>query len=127
MAIIKMPGMTPGHQPRIGVIIVTIFFQPPFNSLMAALLAGIALLAAVLVLLRFRKAYALAGEYQCAIWFIRGIRCLIIALTATAWAAGFYWQQGWLLVIGLVILAQELYEGFVLSSALRDGKRLENS
>jgi hypothetical protein len=102
-------------------------FQPPFNNLLAMLLAGIALLAAMLVCLRFRKAYALAGEYQCAIWFIRGIRCLIIALTASVWAAGFYWQQSWLLIIGLVILAQELYEGFVLSAALRDGQRLEKS
>jgi hypothetical protein len=106
---------------------VTILFQPPLNILLAALLTGIALIAAVLVFLRFRKAYALAGEYQCAIWFIRGIRCLIIALTAAAWSAGFYWQQSWLLIIGLVILAQELYEGFVLSYALRDGQRLEKN
>ena len=106
---------------------MTIFFQPPINNLLAALLTGIALLAAMLVIRRFRKAYVLAGEYQCAIWFIRGIRCLIIALTAATWAAGFYWQQGWLLIIGLVILAQELYEGFILSSALREGQRLENT
>lgn len=41
-------------------------------------------------------------------------------------AASVYWGQTWLLIIGLVILAQELYEGFVLSAALREGQRLEN-
>ncbi|MDJ0801910.1 MAG: hypothetical protein QNI89_02380 [Desulfobacterales bacterium] len=105
---------------------MNVFFQPPIGIGLAVLLTGVAILAAVLCIQRFRTAYRLAGQYACAIWFVRGIRCLIIALTATAWAAGFYWQQTWLLIIGLVILAQELYEGFVLSSALRDGLRIEN-
>ncbi len=102
------------------------FLQPPLGIGLAIVLAGIAILAAILCVQRFRTAYRLAGHYACAIWFVRGIRCLIIALTATTWAAGFYWQQRWLLIIGLVILAQELYEGFVLSAALRDGLRIEN-
>ena len=105
---------------------MNVFFQPPIGIGLAVLLTGVAILAAFLCVQRFRTAYHLAGQYACAIWFVRGIRCLIIALTATAWAAGFYWQQRWLLIIGLVILAQELYEGFVLSSALRDGLRIEN-
>ena len=105
---------------------MNVFFQPPIGIGLAVLLTGVAILAAVLCIQRFRTAYRLAGQYACAIWFVRGIRCLIIALTATAWAAGFYWQQTWLLIIGLVILAQELYEGFVLSAALRDGLRIEN-
>ncbi|MDJ0721195.1 MAG: hypothetical protein QNJ04_06175 [Desulfobacterales bacterium] len=105
---------------------MNILFQPPIGTGMAVILAGVAILAIVLCIQRFRVAYRLAGQYACAIWFVRGIRCLIIALTATAWAAGLYWQQHWLLIIGLVILAQELYEGFVLSSALRDGLRFEN-
>ncbi len=105
---------------------MNVLFQPPIGTGMAVLLAGVAILAAVLCIQRFRTAYRLAGQYACAIWFVRGIRCLIITLTAAAWAAGFYWQQHWLLIIGLVILAQELYEGFVLSAALRDGLRIEN-
>jgi multisubunit Na+/H+ antiporter MnhG subunit len=100
-------------------------FQTPFNHQLAVLLGVIALLAALMGIHRFRKAYTLAGDYRSAIWFVRGIRCLIIALTSAAWAVGFYWQQSWLLIIGLVILAQELYEGFVLSAALRDGYRIE--
>ncbi len=103
-----------------------IFFQPPLGIGMAIGFSLVALAAAMLCVQRLRTAYRLSGQYACAIWFVRGIRCLIIALTAAAWAAGFYWQQRWLLIIGLVILAQELYEGFVLSSALRDGQRIEN-
>lgn len=103
-----------------------ILFQPPMRMGLAILLAGVVFLSVVLCIQRFRRAYRLAGDYACAVWFVRGIRCLIVALTAAAWAAGFYWQQRWLLIVGLVILAQELYEGFVLSAALRDGLRLEN-
>ena len=105
---------------------MNILFQPPISIGLSVSLASAAILAAVLCIQRFQTAYRLAGQYACAIWFVRGIRCLIIALTAMAWAAGFYYQQRWLLIIGLVILAQELYEGFVLSSALRDGMRIES-
>jgi hypothetical protein len=90
------------------------------------LLALVSVTAFGLSLQRFHRAYRLAGHYRCAVWFVRGIRCLIIGLTSAAWSAGLYWGQRWLLIIGLVILAQELYEGFVLSAALREGQRLEN-
>lgn len=103
-----------------------IFFETRIGVGVAIVLAGGAILALGLCICRLRMACRLAGQYACSIWFVRGIRCLIIALTAAAWAAGFYWQQGWFLIIGLVILVQELYEGFVLSSALRDGLRIEN-
>ncbi len=103
-----------------------ILMEPPLGIGLAFVLAGVAMLAAILCVQRFRTAYRLAGQYACALWFVRGIRCLIIALTGAAWSAGLYWQQTWLLIIGLVILAQELYEGFVLSSALREGLRIEN-
>jgi hypothetical protein len=102
-------------------------FPPPFTIPLALLLAGVSMAAAGLSVHRFHKAYRLAGHYHCAVWFVRGIRCLIIALTSAAWTAGVYWGQTWLLIIGLVILAQELYEGFVLSAALREGQRLERS
>jgi hypothetical protein len=46
-------------------------------------------------------------------------------LTAAALAAGFFWGQSWLLIIGLVILSQELYEGFILGAALRTGRQVE--
>ena len=104
---------------------MTHLIPPALTLPVALLLAAVAIAAAALSLQRFRRAYQLAGHYGSAVFFVRGIRCLIIALTGTAWAAGVYWGQTWLLIIGLVILAQELYEGFVLSAALRDGQRLE--
>lgn len=103
-----------------------ILFPSAIATVLATLLIGVAFGAAVLCIQRFRTACRLAGHYVCAIWLVRGIRCLIIALTAAAWAIGLYWHQRWLLIVGMVILAQELYEGFVLSSALRAGLRIEN-
>jgi hypothetical protein len=101
-------------------------FPPAIASVLAVLLVAVSVWATALCVRRLRTAYRLAGEYACAVWLVRGIRCLIIALTAAAWAAGCYWRQHWLLIVGLVILAQELYEGFVLSAALREGLRHEN-
>lgn len=98
---------------------------PALTVPLSLLLAGVAMGAAALSVQRFHRAYRLAGRYGSAVCFVRGMRCLIIALTGAAWAAGVYWGQNWLLIIGLVILGQELYEGFVLSAALRDGQKLE--
>ncbi len=50
---------------------------------------------------------------------------MLISLTAGAWSASFFWNQRWLLIIGLVIICQEIYEGAVISSALRDGAKIE--
>lgn len=100
--------------------------ESSFAAPLALALTTVAVAAAVLAVQRLHRAYREAGHYRSAVWFVRGIRCLIIALTSTAWAAGIYWGQTWLLIIGLVILAQELYEGFLLSAALREGQRLEN-
>jgi hypothetical protein len=101
------------------------FLPLPVGIPVVLLLAGVSIAGAGLSVHRFREAYRLAGQYRSAVWFVRGIRCLIISLTASAWAAGVLYGQTWLLIIGLVILAQELYEGFVLSAALREGERIE--
>lgn len=103
------------------------FYASSLALPLAMVLAAMVGAAAVLSLRRFRRAYREAGHYCGAVWFVRGIRCLIIALTGATWAAGLYGGQTWLLIIGLVILAQELYEGFVLGAALWEGQRLENS
>lgn len=55
---------------------------------------------------------------------VRGLRGLVISITALAWAAGVYWGQGWLFIIGLIILAQELYEMGVIALILRGGRGL---
>lgn len=103
---------------------MTAWFTSPLNHWIAGLLLGLALLFAVLSLRRFVLAYRTHGLTS-AQWFLRAIRCLLLALTGTAWAAGFFWKQAWLLIIGLVILGQELYEGAVLGAALRTGRDID--
>ncbi len=100
-------------------------YEPPVNRILALLLSGVALLAFWLALRRFITAYHQAGQADCPQWIIRGIRCLLISLTTGAWSAGFFWKKGWLLIIGLVIIAQELYEGAVLSALLKKGAKIE--
>ena len=102
-----------------------VWFQPPINRLLAGILIGIAGLFFSLCLRRFVWAYRRTDGLSSAQWFVRAIRCLIVALTATAWSAGFFWDQSWLLIIGLVVLCQELYEGAMLGAALRTGQKIE--
>ncbi len=102
-------------------------FEPPVNRLIAGGLLGLAGLSITLCIRRFVLAYRQVGHLASAQWFVRAIRCLLIALTTAAWAAGFWWNQPWLLIIGLIIICQELYEGAILGAALRTGMRLEQS
>jgi hypothetical protein len=85
----------------------------------------IACVSIVLSIHRFFRAYQHAGEYDASQWFIRGIRWLLISLTAAAWSASFFFNQKWLFIIGLVIICQELYEGAIIASALRNGAKME--
>jgi hypothetical protein len=107
-------------------LIVEILYEPPINRILVFLRLGVSGIALWLSLRRFMTAYHHAGQYDCSLWMIRGIRCLLIALTAGAWSASFFWNKGWLFIIGLVIMAQELYEGAVVSSALRRGAKIES-
>ena len=104
---------------------MNVLFEPPWNRLIAGGLLGTAGLFMSLCVRRFMLAYRQSGGLSSAQWFVRAIRCLLIALTATAWAAGFFWGQSWLLIIGLIIICQELYEGAILGSALRTGQQIE--
>jgi hypothetical protein len=101
-------------------------YEPPVNQILALILFGVALAALWLSLRRFVTTYHRAGQYDCSRWIIRGIRCLLIALTAGAWSAGFFWNKGWLFIIGLVIIGQELYEGAVLSALLKRGAGIQS-
>ena len=102
-----------------------ILFEPPLNRLLAGGLLGLAGLAMILCIRRFIFSYHQAGSLASAQWIVRALRWLLIALTAAAWAAGFFWNQSWLLIIGLIIICQELYEGAILGAALRIGMRFE--
>ena len=100
------------------------WFASPLNYRIAGLLVGLTLLFAALCLRRFVLAYRTSGLAS-AQWFLRAMRCLLLALTGAAWAVGFFCKQGWLLIIGLVILGQELYEGAILGAALRTGRDID--
>nr|MCU0600973.1 hypothetical protein [Desulfobacterales bacterium] len=97
-------------------------FTQPINQYLSLILLIISIVFLVLCVVRFRAAYRLSGQYGASRWFIRGIRCLLISLTAAAWSAAFFFNQKWLIIIGLIIIAQEMYEGAMLSAALKMGE-----
>ncbi len=100
-------------------------YEYPINIILSLALLVISDVSLVFCIRRFITAYRHYGKYSCSIWFVRGIRCLLIALTAIAWSANFYLNQRWLFLVGLVIICQELYEGAIISSALRNGAKIE--
>ena len=100
-------------------------FTQPTNQYLALILLTLCVVFMVLCGRRFWTAFRHAGQYGASRWFIRGIRCLLISLTAAAWSAAFFFNQKWLFIIGLIIIAQELYEGAMLSAALKMGEKIE--
>lgn len=100
-------------------------YEQPFNVYISCILLMVAVVSICFSIKRFITAIDHADDYSCSLWFVRGIRFLLISLTAGAWSASFYWNQRWLLIIGLVIICQEIYEGAVIGSALRDGAEIE--
>ena len=97
-------------------------YQPPVNYFLALALLLVAILALGFSIRGFYQAYHRSGDNDCALWLVRGLRGLVISLTAGAWAASFFWAKGWLFIIGLVIIGQEMFEGAVLSLILRSGQ-----
>lgn len=106
-------------------MILKLLYSPPINLYISVALLIIAVVSLSFCVRRFITAYNTRGEYVSAQWFIRGIRFLLIGLTAAVWSAGFLWAKTWLLIIGLVIICQELFEGVILSTALRKGNAIE--
>ena len=70
-------------------------------------------------ILNFRMVAVNQGSGNHPMAIVKGLRGLVISITALAWAAGVYWGQGWLFIIGLIILAQELYEMGVITLIIR--------
>ena len=91
----------------------------PLNEIAAALLALVAVLSAV----RGARAVARGLREARSLDLIRGIRACVVALAATACAAGALLAQSGLVVLGLVFLAEELYETGVLALIIRSGER----
>lgn len=57
------------------------------------------------------------------LWVIRGLRGVIVALCATALSVGTIFEQCWLIVVGAIWLAEEVYETGVLALILRAGAK----
>jgi hypothetical protein len=95
-------------------------FQPPANKVIGYLLFLVAVCGFVIFIIRFLAAYRNDDKNNNGpLLFIGGMRGLVVALTCSAFSFGFLWQKKWLLIIGLVIICQEMCEGFVLSSILK--------
>lgn len=64
-----------------------------------------------------------ADDARAALWVIRGIRGVVVAVSAAILAAGILFRQAGLLVLGGTFLAEELYETGVVALILRWGQR----
>ena len=98
-------------------------YTAPLNEIAAALLALVGTLSAV----RGARAVARGLRESRSLELVRGIRACVVALAAAAFAAGALLAHGGLVVVGLVFLAEELYETGVLALIIRSGERSTTS
>jgi hypothetical protein len=70
---------------------------------------------------RFVRGFRGADDASAPLWIVRGIRGIVVAVGAGALGTGLLFEQRWLIVFGLVFLAEELYETGVLAFILRAG------
>src|SRR5207247_6569171 len=64
-----------------------------------------------------------ADDPSSSLWIIGGIRGLVVAVAVWALAGGWLFGQTWLLVFGVVFLAEEVYEAGVVVVLLGMGGR----
>jgi hypothetical protein len=95
------------------------FYTAPLNEISATLLA----LGGALSAVRGARAVARGLREARSLDLVRGIRACVVAIAAAAFAAGALLAQGGLVVLGLVFLAEELYETAVLALIIRSGER----
>lgn len=69
-----------------------------------------------------RRGLRCADDPSAPLWVIRGIRGIVIAVSAATLAGGILFEQTWLLVFGAIFLAEELYETGVIALILRAGR-----
>ncbi|MBI1999864.1 MAG: hypothetical protein HYV46_17275 [candidate division NC10 bacterium] len=101
-----------------------IIYEPPVNLLLAALLlllaSGSAWRGARCVSYGLRAADRPSGS----VWLVRGIQGAIIALAMAALGGGVLYGQAWLLIFGVIFLAEELYETGIVLLALRTDEKV---
>jgi hypothetical protein len=94
-------------------------YEPPMNLMIAALcfpvVMGAAWRGAWLLAKGLRQADHLSG----ALWVVRGIRGVIVAVGVSALGGGVLLASKGLLVFGAIFLGEELYETGIVLLALR--------
>jgi hypothetical protein len=113
-----VPRRGPDHPERMESL-----YTAPLNEIAAALLALVGTLSAV----RGARAVARGLREARSLELIRGIRACVVARAAATFAAGALLAHGGLVVVGLVFLAEELYETGVLALIIRSGERSTTS
>ena len=93
-------------------------YDPPIRAIVVAVL----LLTAVVLVTRGTRMVALALRHARALDLIRGIRVGILAFVAAVSAVGVLFAQTGFIVLGALVLAEELYETGVLALIIRRGE-----
>jgi hypothetical protein len=98
---------------------MTTLYSPLIGALAASLLA----VAAAFLAVRSARLAARALRDGSALDLVRGIRTLVLSLVSTLFAVGVLSGETGFLVIGAIILAEELYETGILFILLRWSER----
>lgn len=97
--------------------------DPPVRDVLAALVALIGAGAGVRGSQLLVRGLRRADEERASLWVVRGLRGIVVAAGAAALAGGLLFGQTWLLVLGAIFLAEELYETGVIALVIRAGPR----
>ncbi|HET7853994.1 MAG TPA: hypothetical protein VFM04_06025 [Candidatus Methylomirabilis sp.] len=93
------------------------------NHILATLFSVLAVGAAWRGARLFLRGVREADHPSASLWVVRGIRAVIVTVAMGAFAGGLLYNQGWLLIFGVVFLGEELYETGFVSLALRAGQK----
>jgi hypothetical protein len=72
----------------------------------------------------FGRSRRYAQDPERALLVARSFRIGILGLCACVFAAAWIWQVGWLAVVALIVLGEEMLETSVMVAALEDGRRM---
>jgi hypothetical protein len=100
---------------------MAVIHEPPLTFTLATLLALITIAAAWRGTQSLARGLRQATHPSSALWVVRGIRGVIIAVGVGALSGGWLFASKGLLVFGAIFLGEELYETGVVLLALRAG------
>jgi hypothetical protein len=98
---------------------MTTLYEPPVNYIAGTVLVLLALYGCIAGISMMRSALARSD----ALHLIRGIRVLIIGFVAALSTLGIASANSGFLIVGLLILAEEIYETGTLAAIIRLGDR----